>query len=122
MTKKGLVVRELDLNAPPRPFTPQEQAQIAALREAQERGDPVDYSDIPPLDEAFWRAARPNPFFRPAKEQVTLRLDADVLAWLRAGGRGYQTRLNALLREAMLREAPPAPPSGPAPAAPRGGA
>jgi uncharacterized protein (DUF4415 family) len=120
MTEKGLVVRELDPNAPPRPFTPEEQAQLAALREAQERDDPVDYSDIPPLDEAFWRAAKPNPFFRPAKEQVTVRLDADVLAWLRADGRGYQTRLNDVLREAMLREAPPS--SAPAPATPPGGA
>lgn len=104
LTKNGLVVRHLDPSAPPPPLTPEEEAQIATLREAQERDDPVDYSDIPPLDEAFWKAARPNPFFRPAKEQVTVRLDADVLAWLRAGGRGYQTRLNAVLREAMLRD------------------
>jgi uncharacterized protein (DUF4415 family) len=47
---------------------------------------------------------RRNPFFRPVKEQVTVRLDADVLAWLRAGGRGYQTRLNEVLRAAMLQE------------------
>lgn len=35
------------------------------------------------------------------KKQVTLRLDADVLDWFKAQGRGYQTRINALLREYM---------------------
>jgi len=41
------------------------------------------------------------------KKQLTVRLDADVIAWLRKQGKGYQTRLNGLLREAMLREAAP---------------
>jgi uncharacterized protein (DUF4415 family) len=36
------------------------------------------------------------------KQQLTVRLDADVVAWLRWQGRGYQTRLNQVLREAML--------------------
>jgi uncharacterized protein (DUF4415 family) len=67
----------------------------------------IDYSDIPPLDEKFWRNAIPNPFYRPLKKQLTVRLDADVIAWLRKQGKGYQTRLNGLLREAMLREAAP---------------
>lgn len=38
------------------------------------------------------------------KQSTTVRLDADVLAWLKAKGKGYQTRLNAILREAMMRE------------------
>jgi len=42
-------------------------------------------------------------FYRPIKEAVTLRLDADVLAWLKSGGPGYQTRINAVLREAMTK-------------------
>jgi BrnA antitoxin of type II toxin-antitoxin system len=42
---------------------------------------------------------------RPIKASVTVRLDADVLAWLKGGGRGYQTRLNALLRQLMTSEA-----------------
>jgi uncharacterized protein (DUF4415 family) len=45
-----------------------------------------------------------NPFYRPIKKQITLRLDADVIAWLRRQGRGYQTKANALLRELMLKE------------------
>ena len=38
------------------------------------------------------------------KQSTTVRLDADVLQWLKAKGKGYQTRLNAILREAMMRE------------------
>jgi len=63
----------------------------------------IDFSDIPELTEAFWQKAVRNPFYRPVKQQLTLRLDADVIAWLRKGGKGYQTRANTLLREAMLR-------------------
>lgn len=62
----------------------------------------IDTSDLPELTERFWQNAVRNPFYRPVKQQLTLRLDADVIAWLRRKGRGYQTRANALLREAML--------------------
>lgn len=62
----------------------------------------INTSDIPELTERFWQNAVRNPFYRPLKQQLTLRLDADVIAWLRQQGRGYQTRANALLREAML--------------------
>jgi uncharacterized protein (DUF4415 family) len=40
-------------------------------------------------------------FYRPIKRPVTIRVDADVLAWLKRQGRGYQTRIKKLLREAM---------------------
>jgi uncharacterized protein (DUF4415 family)/uncharacterized DUF497 family protein len=62
----------------------------------------INTSDIPELTERFWQNAVRNPFYRPLKQQLTLRLDADVIAWLRRQGRGYQTRANALLRNAML--------------------
>lgn len=62
----------------------------------------IDISDIPPLKDSFWQNAVRNPFYRPVKQQLTVRLDADVVAWLRRRGRGYQTRLNGVLREAML--------------------
>jgi uncharacterized protein (DUF4415 family) len=64
----------------------------------------IDLSDIPELTERFWRNAIRNPFYRPVKKQLTLRLDADVIAWLRRQGKGYQTRANALLRAAMLED------------------
>jgi uncharacterized protein (DUF4415 family) len=62
----------------------------------------INTSDIPELTERFWQNAVCNPFYRPLKQQLTLRLDADVIAWLRRQGKGYQTRANALLRDAML--------------------
>lgn len=67
----------------------------------------IDTADIPELDETFWQNAVRNPFYRPLKQQLTLRLDADVIAWLRRQGSGYQTRANAFLREAMLEDLNP---------------
>ena len=56
----------------------------------------IDYSDIPALDAAFFRDARV--VVPPGKKQLTVRLDADVLEWLRGQGKGYQSRINAILR------------------------
>jgi len=41
-------------------------------------------------------------FYKPRKAQITARVDADVLDWLKAQGRGYQGRMNAILRREML--------------------
>jgi len=56
----------------------------------------IDYSDIPELDAGFFKKARV--VVPPGEKQLTLRLDADVLAWLKAQGKGYQSRINAILR------------------------
>jgi len=75
-------------------------AEIAAVPD-----DEIDFSDIPELTEKFWQNAVPNPFYKPVKKQVTLRIDADILAWLRQQGKdGYQSRLNAVLRRVMLED------------------
>lgn len=58
---------------------------------------PIDYSDIPELGDEFFRKAAAAP----VKKQLTIRLDADVLAWLRGHGKGYQTRINRILRVVM---------------------
>lgn len=60
----------------------------------------IDYSDIPELTDDFFKNARRvnEPL---SKSQLTIRLDADVLAWLKSNGRGYQTRINRILRLAM---------------------
>ena len=71
-----------------------ELAAVAALRDAQ-----IDFSDAPEVRE--WSRAVVGKFYRPIKKSLTIRLDADVLAWLKAQGRGYQTRINKLLRAAM---------------------
>lgn len=51
--------------------------------------------DHPALDDAFWAGADALP---PRKEAISIKIDADVLAWFRGQGRGYQTRINAVLR------------------------
>lgn len=65
----------------------------------------IDTSDIPELTEAQWAEAVRGRFCRIVKQRITARPDADVLAWLKAGGQGYQTRMNAILRRAMPMEA-----------------
>lgn len=62
----------------------------------------IDLTDAPEVRE--WRGALVGKFYRPIKRPVTIRVDADVLAWLKREGRGYQTRINKLLREAMERK------------------
>ena len=74
----------------------------APPKSALGRARSADSLDIPPLDEEFWAKAVRNPYFRPLKRSTTVRIDADVLAWLRAQGKGYQTRINRILRAAML--------------------
>lgn len=60
-------------------------------------------SDIPEITD-WSHAVRHGQFYRPVKQQTSVRLDADVLAWLKAQGKGYQTRMNKILREAMLED------------------
>ena len=59
----------------------------------------IDYTDIPRLDKSFLTKATVT--WPPVKKQLTIRLDADVLAWLKANGKGYQTRINHILRVVM---------------------
>ena len=65
--------------------------------------DQLDLSDIPEITD-WSNAVRHGQFYRPVKQQTSVRLDADVLAWLKSQGKGYQTRMNKILREAMLKE------------------
>ena len=62
----------------------------------------IDFSDIPEIREIPSDAVI-GKFYRPKKTSVTMRLDADVIAWLKASGEGYQTRVNAYLRKMMAR-------------------
>lgn len=67
-------------------------------RMAAMQDEDIDTSDIPELDEDFFRQAEIR---LPSKQSVTIRLDADVLEWFKANGQGYQTRINKLLRSYM---------------------
>jgi uncharacterized protein (DUF4415 family) len=64
----------------------------------------IDYSEIPPIDKTFLKKA--TTAWPPAKQQLTIRLDADVLTWLKGHGRGYQTRINRILRVVMESQPP----------------
>ena len=98
MSKK-LVRQEVDLARLP-PLTEKQKAELAALA-ARPDAD-IDTSEIPPLTAKFWTDAARGRFYKPIKTSTTVRIDADVLAWLRAQGKGYQSRINAILRREML--------------------
>jgi uncharacterized protein (DUF4415 family) len=70
-------------------------AVIAAKRDAY-----IDLSEMPEVLD--WSGAEIGKFYRPAKKPVTMRLDTDIVGWLKSYGRGYQTRVNILLRHAMM--------------------
>ncbi len=67
---------------------------LAALRDEK-----IDLTDLPEVLD--WSGAVVGKYYRPIKKSLTIRLDADVLAWLKAQGSGYQTRINMMLRAAM---------------------
>jgi uncharacterized protein (DUF4415 family) len=72
-----------------------------ALQKLATRPDrEIDLTDIPEIREIPSDAVI-GKFYRPKKTTVTIRLDADVVAWIKASGDGYQTRINAYLRQLM---------------------
>jgi uncharacterized protein (DUF4415 family) len=80
-----------------RPLRPGE---LTSKQLANIRDEDIDFSDIPPLDERFFRLAK---ILTPVKKQtMTVRIDTDVYEWLKSQGPGYQTRINAILKAMML--------------------
>jgi len=96
--KRGLRVRR----KPGQPLTASQKRELAAL--ASLPNDQIDTSDIPELPPSVWKHAVRGKFYRPVKQAISMRLDADVVAWLKKPGRGYQTRANHILRQHMLGE------------------
>ena len=82
------------------PLTKARRAKLKAL--ATRPDSEIDTSDIPQMTDEQWRRARRGHFYRPRKRQITARVDADVLDWLKEQGKGYQSRINAILRREML--------------------
>lgn len=96
-----LVTYKFDPTNPP-PLTDAQREELRRLAEMSD--EDIDFSDIPPLGEDFWKNAVRGKFYRPVKKQVTVRLDADVLEYFKAkqgGARGYQTAINAALRKVV---------------------
>jgi len=87
-----------------KPGTPltEEQKRLEVL--AKRPDSEIDTSDAPVLSDSAWKNAVRGRFYRPIKQAVSLRLDADVVEWLKKDGKGYQTRANQMLRERMLED------------------
>ncbi len=89
------------------PLTDAQRANLRALSARPDRE--IDTSEIPVLSDKEWaktERARGH-LYRPVKQIVTARLDGDVLEWLKSHGRGYQSRMNAILRREMLSSVKP---------------
>lgn len=82
------------------PLTEAQLANLAAL--AKQPDSEIDTSDVPEMTDEKWKSAVRRPLYRPVKQQITARIDADVLEWLKSQGKGYQSRINAILRREML--------------------
>lgn len=83
---------------PSKRLTRAQQAELKALAALPEEA--IDTSDVPEILD--WSGAKRGLFYRPVKQQLTLRLDADVVAWFKShatADEGYQTRINRALRE-----------------------
>jgi len=78
-------------------LTAAQRKNLGAIKKIKDKE--IDLSDMPEVLD--WRGAEIGKFYRPAKKPVTMRLDEDVIAWLKSFGRGYQTKANLLLRHAM---------------------
>lgn len=78
-----------------------EKKELAALAKLPDSA--IDTSDIPEIPD--WSKAQVGRFYRPIKQPVTIRLDADVIAWFKQTAPQYQTAVNAVLREYMERRA-----------------
>jgi len=79
------------------PVSKEELERIDAIKD-----EDIDCSDIPEVtDFSGFRPWQERKMFKPIKQTITCKLDADIVAWLKQDGKGYQTRLNAILRQAM---------------------
>ena len=88
---------ELAMRQPMKKLNKKQKKQIAAV--AGKKDADIDLTDMPEVLD--WSKAEIGKFYRPGKKPVTIRLDTDIIAWLKSYGRGYQTKTNMLLRHAM---------------------
>jgi uncharacterized protein (DUF4415 family) len=87
-------------DATSKPLTPTQTEMLKKL-EAMKESD-IDVSDI--AEQLDWKGAERGVFYKPIKQQLTLRIDADVVDWFKQQGEGYQSRINAALREHVGRK------------------
>jgi len=83
------------------PLTAKQREHLDALSKRPDAE--IDLTDMPELtDGKLSEMRRPGDLYKPVKKQITARIDADVLDWLKSHGKGYQSRINAILRREML--------------------
>ena len=75
---------------------------IAAISNIKD--EEINTTDIQPLTDDSFKNAIFNPYYKPVKKQLTVRLDAVLIEWLKGQGKGYQTRLNDILKKAMIED------------------
>ena len=83
-------------------LTDKQRVDLQSLQEMHD--DQINTTDIPEILD--WTGAKRGVFYRSVKQQITLRLDADIISWFKAhaqGGRGYQTDINRALRDHVVR-------------------
>jgi uncharacterized protein (DUF4415 family) len=86
----------------PSPWTKQQREELEKLRARQD--EDIDLTDMPELTDSFFENAVQRNLYRPVKTSTTVRIDSEVIVWLKSYGKGYQTRINAILRDAMIRD------------------
>ena len=96
-----IIRHEIDLGKLPA-LSDSQRAELRALSKASD--EQINYEDQPQLSRAFLKDAVRNPLYKPTKTSTTVRMDSDVLAWLKSQGKGYQTRINSILRQEMLKD------------------
>jgi len=96
-SKNQMIRHTVDLTNLP-PLTEEQSERLSRLANLPD--EQIDFSDLPKLSDAQLEKFKPARD-RKTKEMTSVRLDSDVLTWLRRSGKGWQTRLNAILREAM---------------------
>jgi uncharacterized protein (DUF4415 family) len=82
-------------------MSPKQRAELAALAKVPDTA--IDVRGIPEVTN--WNAAEVGKFYRPRKQVVTIRLDADILAWFKARSLKYQTTVNQVLRDHVIKSA-----------------
>lgn len=82
-------------------LTPKQREMLAKIENIKD--EDIDFSDAP--EQLDWKGAKRGLFYKPIKQQLTLRLDADVVDWFKQQGEGYQSRINAALRAHVSRKA-----------------
>jgi uncharacterized protein (DUF4415 family) len=78
---------------------PKKPRRLTSAEARRMESTPIDYSEIPALGDEFFAKTT-------SKQQLTIRLDTDILTWLKGNGRGYQTRINGILRAVMESQPP----------------